>query len=135
MSKDDNVAKKPNLLPYGSNVGAPSIKPTDISSWKDEKVVTTNHYFSSRYDEIKKDYLKLMEEYEWNTLVYNAEFRFKPVMGKIYFLYSFLTSLQSISSKSLSHFNILEKNCDLSNLLNLSFVFNDGKFSSNHSTD
>ena len=87
MSKDDNVAKKPNLLPYGSNVGAPSIKPTDISSWKDEKVVTTNHYFSSRYDEIKKDYLKLMEEYEWNTLVYNAEFRFKPVMGKVYFLY------------------------------------------------
>ena len=79
--------KKPNLLPYGSNVGAPSIKPTDISSWKDEKVVTTNHYFSSRYDEIKKDYLKLMEEYEWNTLVYNAEFRFKPVMGKVYFLY------------------------------------------------
>ena len=87
MSKDDNVAKKPNLLPYGSNVGAPSIKPTDISSWKDEKVVTTNHYFSSRYDEIKKDYLKLMEEYEWNTLVYNAEFRFKPVIGKVYFLY------------------------------------------------
>ena len=87
MSKDDNVEKKPNLLPYGSNVGAPSIKPTDISSWKDEKVVTTNHYFSSRFDEIKKDYLKLMEEYEWNTLVYNAEFRFKPVMGKIYFLY------------------------------------------------
>ena len=87
MSKEDNVAKKPNLLPYGSNVGAPSIKPTDISSWKDEKVITTNHYFSSRYDEIKKDYLKLMEEYEWNTLVYNAEFRFKPVMGKIYFLY------------------------------------------------
>ena len=87
MSKDDNVAKKPNLLPYGSNVGAPSIKPTDISSWKEQKVVTTNHYFSSRYDEIKKDYLKLMEEYEWNTLVYNAEFRFKPVMGKVYFLY------------------------------------------------
>ena len=87
MLKDDKDAKKPNILPYGSNVGAPSIKPTDISSWKDEKVVTTNHYFSSRYDEIKKDYLKLMEEYEWNTLVYNAEFRFKPVMGKIYFLY------------------------------------------------
>ena len=87
MSKDDNVAKKPNLLPYGSNVGAPSIKPTDISSWKEQKVVTTNHYFSSRFDEIKKDYLKLMEEYEWNTLVYNAEFKFKPVMGKVYFLY------------------------------------------------
>ena len=87
MSKEDNVAKKPNLLPYGSNVGAPSIKPTDISSWKEQKVVTTNHYFSSRFDEIKKDYLKLMEEYEWNTLVYNAEFKFKPVMGKVYFLY------------------------------------------------
>ena len=74
------MKKKPNLLPYGSNIGAPAIKPTDISSWKDEKVITTNHYFSSRYDEIKKDYLKLMEEYEWNTLVYNSEFRFKPIM-------------------------------------------------------
>ena len=81
------MKKKPNLLPYGSNIGAPAIKPTDISSWKDEKVITTNHYFSSRYDEIKKDYLKLMEEYEWNTLVYNSEFRFKPIMGKVYFLY------------------------------------------------
>ena len=81
------MKKKPNILPYGSNVGAPSIKPTDISSWKDEKVITTNHYFSSRYDEIKKDYLKLMDEYEWNTLVYNSEFRFKPIMGKVYFLY------------------------------------------------
>ena len=81
------MKKKPNILPYASNIGAPSIKPTDISSWKDKKVITTNHYFNSRYDEIKKDYLKLMEEYEWNTLVYNSEFKFKPVMGKVYFLY------------------------------------------------
>ena len=36
--KPDNVADNPGILPYGSNVGAPAIKPTNISSWKEEKV-------------------------------------------------------------------------------------------------
>ncbi len=43
--KPDNVADNPGILPYGSNVGAPAIKPTNISSWKEEKVISTNHYF------------------------------------------------------------------------------------------
>ena len=28
--KPDNVADKPNILPYGTNVGAPAIKPNDV---------------------------------------------------------------------------------------------------------
>jgi hypothetical protein len=52
--KPDNVADNPSILPYGSNVGAPSIKPTNISSWKQQRIVSTNHYFETRYDEIKE---------------------------------------------------------------------------------
>ena len=58
--KPDNVADNPAILPYGSNVGAPAIKPTDINSWKNERIVSTNHYFETRYNEIKEEYIKSM---------------------------------------------------------------------------
>ncbi len=85
--KPDNVADNPGILPYGSNVGAPAIKPTNISSWKQERIVSTNHYFETRYNEIKEEYIKLMEEYEWNKLVYNAKYNFQPLVGHTYYLY------------------------------------------------
>jgi len=85
--KPDQVADNPGLLPYGSNIGAPAIKPDDIATWKVEKVVKTNNYFSTRYEEIKEEYRKLIEQYEWNKLVYESDFRFEPIKGKVYFLY------------------------------------------------
>jgi hypothetical protein len=85
--KPDNVADNPGILPYGSNVGAPAIKPTNISSWKEEKVISTNHYFKTRFDEIKEEYKKLIEAYEWNKLVYGSDFKFEPVKGDTYYLY------------------------------------------------
>ena len=30
----DNIAETPGLLPYGSNVGAPAIRPDNINLWK-----------------------------------------------------------------------------------------------------
>ena len=85
--KPDQVADNPGLLSYASNVGAPAIKPDDIATWKLEKVSKTNSYFSARYEEIKEEYKKLIERYEWNKLVYESDFRFEPIKGKIYFLY------------------------------------------------
>lgn len=85
--KPDQVADNPGLLPYASNVGAPAIKATNLTSFKQEKLVKTNKFFSSKYDEIKEEYRKLMESYEWNQLIYNSSFSFKPEKGEIYHLY------------------------------------------------
>ena len=89
MAKDkpDNVADNPGLLPYASNVGAPVIKPDDVDTWKNQKVVKTNHYFETRYNEIKEQYKKLIESYEWNKLVYESNFKFEPIKGETYYLY------------------------------------------------
>tara|TARA_R110000851_G_scaffold112583_1_gene236755 strand:+ start:528 stop:902 length:375 start_codon:yes stop_codon:yes gene_type:complete len=89
MAKDkpDNVADNPGLLPYASNVGAPVIKPDDVDTWKNQKVVKTNHYFETRYNEIKEEYKKLIESYEWNKLVYESNFKFEPIKGETYYLY------------------------------------------------
>lgn len=75
------------ILPYASGVGAPRITPPDVTSWKNTNIVTANHQFKSRYDSIKEAYQKLMEQYEYNNLVYNAKFNFEPVTGKTYYLY------------------------------------------------
>jgi len=86
-NKPDQVADNPSILPYASNVGAPAIKPSNLTSFKEEKLVKTNKYFSSRYEEIKEEYKKMMESYEWNQLIYNCSFSFKPEKGEIYHLY------------------------------------------------
>jgi hypothetical protein len=85
--KPDNVSDNPGLLPYGTNVGAPAIKQEDVSLWKNEKVNKTNQYFHTRYEEIKEEYRKLIEEFEWNKLVYESNFKFTPIKGQIYHLY------------------------------------------------
>ena len=85
--KPDQVADNLNILPYASNVGAPVIKPNDLTSFKQEKLLKTNTYFKSKYEEIKKEYQDLIDSYEWNQLIYNSSFSFKPEKGEIYHLY------------------------------------------------
>ena len=85
--KPDNVSDSPNILPYGSNVGAPAIRIENIQGWKNTRVEKVNKHFEDRFVELKKEYDKLVEEYKWNDLVYNARFTFEPVIGNVYHLY------------------------------------------------
>jgi len=85
--KPDNVADNPGLLPYGSNLGAPAIKPDDIASWKSKGAHRVNSDFKARYEELKDEYRKLIEEYKWNDLIYHAQYSFEPINGHIYHLY------------------------------------------------
>ena len=85
--KPDMYAKDKAVMPYGDSVAAPKIEVENLAIWKSEKVGKTNHYFKSRFDEIKSEYLKLIEEFKWNDLVYKAEIRFTPSKGEIYHLY------------------------------------------------
>ena len=87
MSKPDNVSDNPGLLPYASNVGAPAIRIENIQSWKEIRVQNVNKQFEDKFISLKKEYEKLVDEYEWNELVYMSNFNFEPVIGKTYHLY------------------------------------------------
>ena len=76
------------LLPYATNVGAPAIVPDDVGFWKARGVSKVNHQLSAKFEEIKEEYRKLIEEFRWNELVYNARYNFEPVIGEVYHLYS-----------------------------------------------
>tara|TARA_R110002020_G_scaffold180152_1_gene374251 strand:+ start:26593 stop:26997 length:405 start_codon:yes stop_codon:yes gene_type:complete len=83
----DNIVPNPHSLPYASNLGAPVIKPNNLGAWKGGAVHSANKYFEEKFNEIKKQAKELSSEFKWNEIIFNAEMRFKPVMGKDYYLY------------------------------------------------
>jgi len=46
-----------------------------------------NHQLGAKFEELKAEYLQLMEQYEFNKLIYEAKFSFEPIIGKVYHLY------------------------------------------------
>lgn len=87
MKKPDNVADNPGLLPYGSNVSAPAIRTEDIDVWKQRGVNKVNKQLSTKFEELKEEYRRLVQEFQWNELVYTAKFAYEPVIGETYHLY------------------------------------------------
>ena len=76
-----------SMLPYATNVGAPLIKIDDLVSWKSRGISNVNKEFENKFNELKMQYQNLIEEFEWNELVYSSRFSFEPVIGEVYHLY------------------------------------------------
>ena len=84
----DNVAPNSHSLPYASNLGAPVIKPDhSLGGWKVGAVHRANKHYDERFNKLKKELQNLYSEFKWNEIIFNAEMRFKPVIGKEYHLY------------------------------------------------
>lgn len=75
------------LKPYATSVGAPVITSTDTIAWKNRSITKINHKVQARYLELKAEYDKMMLEFEYNQLIFNAKFAFEPVFGEVYHLY------------------------------------------------
>lgn len=88
MNKPDNVSDNPGLLPYGSNVGAPSIRIEDVGGWKQNNALKVNKHFQERFEELKKEYQNLIDEFKNNELLYSAKYNFEPIVGESYYLYN-----------------------------------------------
>lgn len=76
-----------NVLPYGSNVGAPKIEAVDIIPWKRDGVKKVNERLGEKFEELRNEYETLIKELHWNELIYNSTFNFEPIIGNEYHLY------------------------------------------------
>jgi hypothetical protein len=76
-----------NILPYATSLGAPSIQIEDISIWKKINVIKVNHQLKTKFEKLKEEYEAMMEQFEYNHLVYNSSYNFEPVVGEVYHLY------------------------------------------------
>ena len=83
----DEKGYNASFLPYATSVGAPIIKVDDVAAWKGRGVRNVNKEFENKFNELKLEYQKLIEEFEWNEIIYNSKFSFEPVIGEIYHLY------------------------------------------------
>ncbi len=75
------------LLPYGSNVSAPSIKIDNIDGFKNKGVRKIEKIFNSELEELVQKYYNLVDEIELNNLIYNSKYSFEPIIGETYHLY------------------------------------------------
>ena len=85
--RPDNIADNPGLLPYGSNVGAPSIKPTDLTTFKKNGLSKVEKVFDKRYKELVEQAETLQKSFLLTQEVYDSKYKFEPLIGEIYHLY------------------------------------------------
>ena len=76
-----------SLKPYATSVGAPVITTTDTIAWKHRSINKINHKVAAKYMELKDEYEKMMQQFEYNNLIFAAKFSFEPIIGQVYHLY------------------------------------------------
>jgi flavin reductase (DIM6/NTAB) family NADH-FMN oxidoreductase RutF len=76
-----------NILPYGTNIGAPRIEATGVSAWKNTSISSFNHTFENKMASLKNTYQQLIDEYHVNEMLYAAHMNFEPIVGETYYLY------------------------------------------------
>ncbi len=72
---------------YPTEVGGPKFEPDNISLFKIEKTSKIKKYYSSKFEEMTKEYEKLMSEIQMNERLYTASHNFEPISGETYHLY------------------------------------------------
>ena len=73
-----------NKKEYPTSVGAQKFETIKVDKSDSLKA---NKYFESRLNELKEEYKKLVEEYNWTSLVYESQYSFQPIVGEEYHLY------------------------------------------------
>lgn len=72
---------------YPTEVGSQPFKPDNIELFKLEKTTKIQKYYSSKFEELAREYESIMKEISTNERLYKAKHNFEPISGEIYFLY------------------------------------------------
>jgi hypothetical protein len=76
-----------SFLPYPASTLSPRIVPTDLSSFKSRGISEVERDLQQKLVELREQYLKAIDHFNWNKLVYEAQIQFEPVVGETYHLY------------------------------------------------
>jgi len=75
------------FMPYPVSTLSPPIVPADLTSFKSRGISEVERDLQQKLAEIREQYLRAIDHFNWNKLVYEAEIRFEPIVGGIYHLY------------------------------------------------
>jgi hypothetical protein len=82
-----SVSPSRAFMPYPVSTLSPPIVPNDLTSFKTRGISEVERDLRQKLTEIREDYLRAIDHFNWNKLVYEAEIRFEPVVGETYYLY------------------------------------------------
>jgi hypothetical protein len=74
-------------MPYPVSTLSPPITPNDLTSFKTRGLSQVERDLKQKLKEMHESYVALVDQYNWNKLVYESEIRFEPIVGEIYHLY------------------------------------------------
>lgn len=86
--KPDRVANNPLGTPYGTDLSAPAMTVPDVAGYRKEQAAEASHRFHQRYAELEHEMQQLMTQADYNDRLLNADLAFKPIIGRIYYLYN-----------------------------------------------
>jgi hypothetical protein len=95
--KPDNAADNPGLLPYGSNIGAPPIKPINLTPFKQNGLSKVEKVFDKKYRELVEQAETLQKSFLITQTIYDSKYSFEPIIGQLYHLYEDLGGSYSLS--------------------------------------
>ena len=75
------------FMPYPVSTLSPPIIPNDLTSFKSRGISEVQRDLQQKLMEIREEYLRAIDHFNWNKLVYESEIRFEPVVGGVYHLY------------------------------------------------
>lgn len=88
LLKDARVAgSRSNFLPYPTSSLSPAFVPNDLTNFRSRGVSETEKRLRAELVELQERYVATIDRFNWNRLVYSADFRFEPILGTVYFLY------------------------------------------------
>lgn len=84
------------FLPYPTSTLAPKIVPNDLTNFKSRGLSQVERDLQQKLVELRETYVRAIEQFNWNKLVYEADIRIEPIVGQTYHLYK-LTNGYSLS--------------------------------------
>ncbi len=83
----ENEGPRSAFLPYPASTLSPRIVPTDLTSFKARGATKVQKVLRQQLSQLQEQYRRVIDEFNWNKLVYESDFGFEPVMGETYHLY------------------------------------------------
>ena len=100
----DKVTNQPSTLPYGHHVGSSVVKPTDMGKLKGNAMQAMEHQTDIQLTQIHEQMQLLAEQAKKinarktiSERIYGANFKFKPVINHIYYLYANREGIEILS--------------------------------------
>jgi hypothetical protein len=88
--EEEKTEEKPvpaSFMSYPVSTLSPKIVPTDLTSFKSKGITKVQKDAAHKLQDLKEQYEQIVEDFNWNKLVYESRFNFEPVIGETYHLY------------------------------------------------